>query len=872
MSEFEKPKTALEKIKERKVSFKFRSLLEAAKDAGNLKFGDAAEKFFLESVELEKDSLESVAWELITEAMGQALKKMVADSRSQLQTNPDSTKSLSDDIELSIRWSHDTISSDLFNNPKKLELLTEFRPHLIEWAKVYELNNTEAEIFADKFPNYFAVALFDIWLHNASKFQSLHDAYENNPYKDLFEEELAWRRYHASLEKQLDEPVFNDTFGLRNIYIPLRAAVRREKNDTEERHRTDYDIVNSHDYLNEWLLEDDASIRVVSGGPGSGKSSFAKHFAIDAVKKEYKVLFIPLHLLDFDSDIRSALSISLNKRSHIYGEIKNPFDNDTNDKVLLIFDGLDELSLTSGKAEQSVTNFVQEVQQESRGLKGRTFKFLLLGRTQVVQGQQVSALKQAGTILELLPFYIDIQDCQRYIDSDKASQATDQRENWWSKYTHIKELPFNGIPQKLQLSKEHELNEVTSQPLLNYLVAHLFVQDVKGFDPNQNLNEIYKQLILETYRRPWGDAKHMENSGINEETYLKMLEHVGMIAWHGGDTRTARVKDIIEKLSDKNLRKHFDTLGEGAEKGATRLLTAFYSRKADETSDGDETFELTHKSFGEYLTARKIVTTFRNMHNLYTSDEGMTDEEVLSRWLKVCGPINIDNYLKSFLVREVTLHSSKAVEWQKTCTDLLNYVINNPMPVETLPSYTTMLTQDRNAQEALIHFHSACGLSTQNTIDYNTWFSYELLQKNHFLQMNQNTHFQKSFNNLSFARTGFYANFSSYNLTQANFESSHIIDGEFTNSILQKANFQNAFLVNSNLTDSDLSHANLQNASLQNANLQNANFIGANLLGANVTIEQLLDCESLYSAKLDTSVEIKITKIKPELFLNEKDE
>jgi Mrp family chromosome partitioning ATPase len=58
--------------------------------------------------------------------------------------------------------------------------------------------------------------------------------------------------------------------------------------------------------LNGWLTADDRqnTIRVISGGPGSGKSSFARIFAAGVSKTGTpRVLFVPLHLIDPAKDL-----------------------------------------------------------------------------------------------------------------------------------------------------------------------------------------------------------------------------------------------------------------------------------------------------------------------------------------------------------------------------------------------------------------------------------------------------------------------------------------------------------------------------------------------------------------------------------------
>jgi hypothetical protein len=58
------------------------------------------------------------------------------------------------------------------------------------------------------------------------------------------------------------------------------------------------------------------------------------------------------------------------------------------------------------------------------------------------------------------------------------------------------------------------------------------------------------------------------------------------------------IRAIRERSRIAGLTRVLERFEEGAEAGVTRLLTAFYFRQYGER-DGDKTFEITHKSFGE---------------------------------------------------------------------------------------------------------------------------------------------------------------------------------------------------------------------------------------------------------------------------------
>ena len=89
----------------------------------------------------------------------------------------------------------------------------------------------------------------------------------------------------------------------------------------------------------------------------------------------------------------------------------------------------------------------------------------------------------------------------------------------------------------------------------------------------------------------------------------------------------------------------------------TRLLTAFYFRQSENRKDGDPTFEFTHKSFGEYLTALRIVRLLRQMEKQRRRqqedpDDGWSEKEALRQWTAFCAVTEMDENLLRFISNE----------------------------------------------------------------------------------------------------------------------------------------------------------------------------------------------------------------------------
>ena len=113
---------------------------------------------------------------------------------------------------------------------------------------------------------------------------------------------------------------------------------------------------------------------------------------------------------------------------------------------------------------------------------------------------------------------------------------------------------------------------------------------------------------------------HRAIEGITEKDFVLILMEIALSCWHGnGRTTTViEIKEHCENNGLKNLLKNFqDSFQSDSQGSITRLLTAFYFRESGDLRGSEKTFEFTHKSFGEYLTARRIVDRVKQIHKKY---------------------------------------------------------------------------------------------------------------------------------------------------------------------------------------------------------------------------------------------------------------
>ena len=816
----------------------------------------------LGSLGIQGNEVEAIAWLLVERCLLQAMVELTGECKTSLNTPNPQLKLLCDQLEHSLQTSDLSLTPDFFDRPKQLPVLEQVKEPYRLWLRSNGLSAEQAASLKERLPQYFVFALYNEWLSCPAKYDLLKESLSDNPFRAATERELAWRRYGAWLQREVDKPVFAEAFSLRQIYQPLGAYYEfkvkefivkskkvngfesgrlRRENDKYLRHLVDLQTA-----ITDWLTANDRTdtIRVVCGGPGCGKSSFGRWLAANMLEKPvfsgkpFRVMFIPLHQFNPLAILPDAINELIN--DDFEGVLPpNPLEKDTAEfPVLLIFDGLDEMAMMGKEAAEVAKAFVRDKllkkMQSYNKSEARVFA-LLMSRESLTKAIERDVKEdQILHILSYLPYYQakrETRNCHYKDEYDLLEK--DQRQDWWKAYGKLKGKSYQGLPQELNRDK---LVEITAQPLLNYLVALSYDRGEVDFSKESNINAIYYDLIDQVYQRKWDvNQKHPALQDLSEEEFILILEEIAVSCWHGNE-RTTTIDYIIERFSEDQ-RRILEAIKESIKEGMTRLLIAFYFRQGD-TKDSKSAFEFTHKSFGEYLTARRIVRGIKLIQQKRKDlDDCWDEKECLRQWVMLCGPRAMDKDLCSFLEDEVKLHPEEASQWQQTLCDLIGYMLRQGMPMEELEQnykFIEEVRQARNASESLLVMLSSCARVTKNisNIDYPTpealgsWLSTLQGQRRngeeplafHHLNYLNISQCDLSLSNLSGAI------FSEANLSNANLFWANLVD-----TIFEKANLPGVNLDRATLNGAYLMGANLDDASLNDANLDEVNLSDASL-------------------------------------------
>ncbi len=859
---------------------------KAATHAATLKFeelgNDAAEAAASIGIETPPEEL---GYSLIQRSLLQAIIELTSESVSHLdaqQYEDKFTTAVDSKLQI-IRFS---IGADFFKNPQNQSIIKEAAQAYQQWLCDIGVSSPSAETIAARLPTYFVFSLASEWRRNADSYKKLLES-TDSPFHAAESALKGWQQYFAYLNRRISENVFDEPFSLAQIYIPLNAYyVDKHTTDTQKitgfrdpEKRVCVDLANE---LTQWIKKADRNdaLRVVSGGPGSGKSSFTRIFCYEIAKLGLaKPIYIPLHLIDPTKDV--ALEIERFVRDE--GLIGfNPLDSDRLETgILLVFDGLDELASMGKIAAQVARDFIQATEKliERRNLGPAPILVILSGREVIVQENQTE-FRRPRQVLNILPYIVE-DEKSSYVDP-KSLLNSDLRDAWWKNYGDLLGERFTGIPESLKIP---EIDEITAQPLLNYLVALSFRRGKLDFSRRLNLNSVYSDLVAAVYERGYEKCRTYRPIGhVTLKDFIRVLEEIGLAAWHGSDGRSTSVKDILAHCRQSGLEGMLESFTEGAQAGVTKLLAAFFFRRHGEGVGEDAAFLFTHKSFGEYLAAARLVRGLERIvidrtRRRESPDDGKDVTDALLSWTKLGGPAALTENIMQFLHREIAQRNPDQLNLlQDVLSELVSHAIENSLPLERLGSlsFQTCSRFEVNALTSLFVALNATSVALEKTA------SLQFASVTAFGTFLRRVCPQRSgaqspllFRALSYLDLSgqcidmadlYGADLSHTNLTDArlhfaNLDSANLKSTDFTGATLTKCRMVRAYVSETNFT-----HAKLQQAQFGDTywyylnRLMNAKFFNSDLRGANLSGAVLEDCD-FTGAMLSASSINKVSKV-----------
>jgi len=876
-----KSSIALEKpqsVWERKIKFDakplFKAIGKATTHIATLKLDELGNDAIEAAASLGIETpVEELAFQLLRASLLSALTSLTKESLNHL-ADASIDDRLSKELELRLSNIHVTFNKQFFDSPGKQDFVRDAAEAYTQWLCDRGVAPHSASAIGNRLEAYYVFALSKEWRKNPQIYKKLLE-HRDSPFNRAEETLLGWSHYFKFLRRRISENIFDESFSLDQIYVPLKGYYTEKEERPASagasfRAKSNKICVDIEAELFRWLQINDKSdaLRVISGGPGSGKSSLTRILCCKLAESgRAKPIFIPLHLIDPTRDVASEVERFVREEGLLNF---NPLDSDRKeDNVLVVFDGLDELASMGKVAAQVARDFIQAVEKmiARRNWGEHPIYVIISGRELIIQENETE-FRRPRQVLTLLPYFTP--ESSNDFKDPSGILKKDLRETWWSKYGALTGQEFNGLPAAL---KVREIDEITAQPLLNYLVALSYRRGKLKFTKRLNLNSVYADLVAAVHERGYEKSKtYGPISHIGQADFVRVLEEIALAAWHGSDGRSSSVRDILTHCQQSGLQSLLKSFTEGAEAGVTKLLAAFFFRRSGKTVGDDATFVFTHKSFGEYLTAIRLIRgldriVLERQRRKANADDGFDISEALTYWARLTGPAQMTEYIQTFIKREMAQRDEvEMAALQDVLTELMTTAVEAGFPLERLGNlpFATAKLYEANSSTSLLVCLNAVGvarqssvrLSFKSTTSFGTFLRKMCPQRSgpqspllysalSYLDLSEQCLDMFDFYGANLSHTKWagsavhFANFGRANLDYAEFPGANLswcrFDGvqfsgtKFNGAILNWANFGHQFSGETNMANVIFRAADLRNSLFGGVNINDCEFVGAKL-------------------------------------------
>lgn len=365
-------------------------------------------------------------------------------------------------------------------------------------------------------------------------------------------------------------------------------------------------------------VETYSKLRVL-GKPGSGKTTFLQHLAIQCDRGEFAANRVPIFitLRDFADESRDAGDFSLLNYIHaefLTSEISTPSVLETllrQGRVLLLLDGLDEV------LDRDRSAVLKEIRRFSE--KYQKNLFVATCRT------QAKTFKLKGfRDVEIAPFTQD-QIAAFALKWFAAFAQTNPQEELEQSAQFIQKL---GLPENFQF------RQLAVTPLFLHLACWVFHRQEKF--PTQRA-EFYKQC-LDLLLVKWDEARGIQRDEVYREFLLpqklRLLSQIAAVTFEQGNYF------FKQRAIERHIGNYMRDLPNAPSQPEELQLDSEVVLKAIELQHGllaeraRGIFSFSYLAFQEYFTARKIVAS-HNLQALEQALERLVSHITEPRWREI---------------------------------------------------------------------------------------------------------------------------------------------------------------------------------------------------------------------------------------------
>lgn len=731
----------------------------------------------------------------------------------------------------------------------------------------------------------------------------------------------AWIRDRETMiwwpKNRSNNAIFEKEFPVSKIYVPLRGFEVIDQNESgfdwdameirkKIRNKPSARIVDLMDEMKMWLNtpEESGVLRFISGGPGSGKSTFSRMLAATiAADPLWRVRYVQLHRLG-RSDIWERLMGEGDLRVQKMMEQAL-----SSRRVLLVLDGLDELSTLGASGRDRALTMVSRLESIIQGQndQNRWLRAVVLGRDLAVQ-RISSEVTDEAKILHVQPLTAHRNFLEAF-DWKGDVPNGDLLSEWWAKVGSFGfEIPI--IPSGSE--SEYAVEELFSSPVTNALLA-LFFKRKWGWMLESEMDIIlrdldkatlYYEIIKGIHERQWGVLRGTQlNALTNFGSFLIFLEDVALACFRD-DTRTASLVAVEASLTDPEVIIGLRPTLIKSDSLPDQALMAFHVRLV--AIEGEQRLEFTHKSFSDYLLARRILRA------AWASSS-------LDDWLQRFGSFQLEMpvimFMRSEASRQRAVDEKNLRIAHSNLSSLLSIAVDTGFPLgcfsecDNLPETSLINQHVANAELAIVAALDAVCRSLDDhleivhaTVEWlDVWAAWRLIARHppiwsdlpDIVERDENSDvFRQCLGRVLYKphddvtalknnvtsdpdREGvdyFIFNLNRVDLRGADLHGAALVGARLVGANLRGSDLDTADLSSANLTGANLRAASLRSSRLRGAQLQRAhlrsanlcesdirgaslmgaNLVGAEIIGANIRRADLRGA-NLTGAKLERS-------------------
>jgi len=356
----------------------------------------------------------------------------------------------------------------------------------------------------------------------------------------------------------------------------------------------------------------------LSGKPGSGKTISLKHITVLAAEKKIKKLPIFISLTDLGNNPQGLMQYIIGQfelcdfpdaELYIEASLKKG-------KIIVLFDGFDEVLEENGQREQVQKEIVRFVDKYPDN------KFVI-------------SCRNAASNYQFNDFaYFEISD----FDEDQVGSYI---RNWFD----IDQITASQFVEQLQQPRHWNIKELTQNPLLLNLLCIVF-EETKKIPAKKS--DLYRKA-MDCLLQKWDESKGIKRDQIYRVLSLKnkkkLLAHLAFefstqgTVFFDQDKAAALVVDF---LTTSKLKHNKDDIVGNV------VLSAMEAQHGLITKRAEYVLSFSHLSFQEYFTSRHIVETNTNSvfreYFSHIDDDNWEEIFLLTSGMQE----NTDSYFKKF--------------------------------------------------------------------------------------------------------------------------------------------------------------------------------------------------------------------------------